>query len=98
MKQPPKVLVAPQLPAHLSATAQWLAGEGAGSWFELTQAENSLIFGIKRYSPDGGLECEGQFTADTKINITDTFSITYPSHCAVVTLLQNTEKITLKRI
>ncbi len=45
------VLPAPPLPAGLPAHAQWLAGEGAGSWFVLSRAGGGLL--LDRYAPGG---------------------------------------------
>jgi hypothetical protein len=52
-------LPAPNLPKHIAADAQWISGEGAGSWFVLSTLPKGLW--VSRYSPDGELEHEGWF-------------------------------------
>lgn len=95
MRKIPKILPSPVRPNHLPESALWLAGEGAGSWFVLTKNLNNT-FKIVRYSPKGNLECEGVFFTEQMLNLSSNFEIIYPSHCAVVTLLQGNEKIKLK--
>ena len=89
-------LSAPQLPENLSMESHWLAGEGAGSWFELQLADNGF-FQIQRYSPKGILECKGFFKAESEVQDYTKLSITYPSHCQQVTVVQNGTTIALIR-
>jgi len=71
---------------------KWLGGIGAGSWFAFRQTGQQLH--ISRFSDSGELECEGLFKAvQTSINWEGDFEITYPSHCAKVTLLQEGQKL-----
>ena len=93
----PKILPRPALPAHLPSTAKWLSGEGAGSWFVIEQA-NDTQYKITRFSPEGLVECKGLFKVNiAKVEIEKEFEITYPSHCATVSILQGKEKIIFKR-
>lgn len=83
-----KVLPRPLLPSNLSENALWLAGEGAGSWFEIT-SKSPGIFHISRFAPDGVHECQGIFKSeDFSFDIGASFTITYPSNCSKVTLRQ----------
>ncbi len=91
----PKVLLQPKLPVNLPSTAQWLAGEGAGSWFVI---EQSIDYEISRYSPEGKLECKGQFKAIDTFELSTSYKIAYPSHCLRVTVIQNKLKVTFERI
>lgn len=93
----PKILPKPKLPSNLPPIAKWLAGEGAGSWFVIAKDEDSR-YKITRFSPEGRLECEGLFKTEKMINLHDDFTITYPSHCSIVTIMQETEKIRLRSI
>jgi len=88
----PKILPQPKRPLHLPEIAKWLSGEGTGSWFMVVQ-KSVTEFEINRYSPTGNFECGGTFTSAVELNITTPFTIDYPSHCAVVTLKINGEKI-----
>lgn len=84
-----EVLPRPSLPSNLSEHALWLAGEGAGSWFVVVH-ESEDFYNISRFSPDGVLECQGIFKSESLgFDIRVAFTITYPSHCSKVTLLQD---------
>jgi hypothetical protein len=73
--------------------AQWLSGEGAGSWF-VCSVENTLLQ-VTRYSPQGAIECKGLFENQNALEIlkgVDAFTITHPSNCAQVCIrLNNSE-------
>lgn len=82
------VLKAPDIPEGLPGNAHWLAGEGAGSWFVIIPEAEKLL--IRRYSPDGKLECSGYFKEKkiSHFNTEEAFTVDYISHCAKVTLRQ----------
>jgi len=82
----------PPRPDSLPESAQWLAGEGAGSWFVIAKTRKKNYYKISRFSPVGKLECKGIFTQDHNIEDFDIelpYKITYLSHCAQVTVVQN---------
>jgi len=90
-----KVLRIPVRPQNISASSQWLSGEGAGSWFSLENTFGKII--VSRYSPEGKLECRGEFLEGEsgKLKWDEEFSFTYLSHCGKLTLLQNNYHHTL---
>lgn len=89
-------LAKPELPINLPQTAQWLAGEGAGSWFVIHQNDGN--YNITRYSSDGKLECAGNFICqNTDFIYALPFQITYLSHCQLVTVIQDDKKIVFER-
>lgn len=78
--------------------AQWLSGEGSGSWFSINQdLEN---YRISRYSPEGELECSGVFKISNfnSFNIDLPFQIEHLSHCQSVVVNQSGKIILLKRV
>jgi len=88
-------LPAPVRHPDIPEDAQWLSGEGAGSWFSLRFRDVFLV--VTRYAPDGTEECKGMFQEDVSVrrkmdhtllrqNISD-FRIDHPSNCKEVTLL-----------
>jgi hypothetical protein len=85
-----RTLTAPKLPNNLNSSVQWLAGEGAGSWFEISLEER--FYRINRYSDLGVLECTNLFKTSKDFNLQAQYTITYPSHCARVTVVQNLNK------
>ena len=76
--------------------AEWLGGEGAGSWFHLEE-DNGAIIGT-RYSPEGLIECRGSYKASGTEKNEDILSasVTYPSDCSKITLRKNGSIITLR--
>jgi len=88
----------PQRNAKIPENAQWLSGEGAGSWFNLKYEEDSLK--VTRYSPSGDIECSGFYRNISSYNIflTYNFRITYPSNCKSVTLLNGDSKVVFERV
>ncbi len=85
------------MPDNIPTTSQWLAGEGAGSWFYISPLSGN-DWHIIRYSDIGIVECEGDFEMleGKSFDEQAAFSMTYPSHCAVVSIVQNYEVITLQ--
>lgn len=81
------------MPNHLPKECQWLAGEGAGSWFLLELLEAS--FQVTRFSPNGAIECQGIFEITNRIpfDIKIGYKFTYLSHCNKISLLQNGQTI-----
>lgn len=71
--------------------AQWLAGEGAGSWFVISSTSEQEVFFIARFSPDGKLECEGSFKchSNEKLNLNQPYIFTHLSHCKTVNIVQS---------
>ena len=94
-----KIVPCPQKPNHLPLNIHWLSGEGCGSWF-LIEVSLSKTFFISRFSPEGKLECKGQFdqVSGNPINIKEKYEFTYLSHCAEVNLIQNSSNLKFKLI
>lgn len=89
----------PERPTEILQTAQWLAGEGAGSWFTISQLKNEK-YAVSRFAPDGKLECEGEFAISNNqpLDLNEIYRFDYLSHCGKVTIVQNKVQIELKRI
>ena len=78
----------PNIPTHIPSTSQWLSGIGAGSWFAISKEDEQ--YRIKRFSPEGTLECNRLFISETKgFDIKEIFEFTYLSHCKECTIIQN---------
>lgn len=82
-------LQAPLKPFSIPEQSEWLAGEGAGSWFFIEAREENFL--ISRYSPEGKLECEGVFKSvtDKNFNLLQAFNFTHLSHCRMVSIAQS---------
>ena len=103
MKNPYKKSLNSTLPipprnGKIPENAQWLSGEGAGSWFDF-KVQNSHLK-VTRYSPEGVIECIGLYeTPDTHGLLPDhTFQITYPSNCKVVSLTKKDAELLFERV
>lgn len=92
----PKILKRPTLPSNLPSTAKWLSGEGAGSWFVIKK--NTQNYTITRYSPNGNFECENNFPPPPNLDLSKEYNVTYPSHCSIITVVQNEKKIRLNSL
>lgn len=91
-------LPAPERHPAIPENAQWLSGEGAGSWF-VFEFEGTLLK-VTRYSPHGVIECTGLYEnrdAIKLINGHNTFSVSYPSNCKMVSLKISGTEIRFQR-
>jgi hypothetical protein len=85
-------LPAPERHPKIPEKAQWLSGEGAGSWFAFRLKNNSLF--VKRYSPKGILECSGYFESEEYFDLlTENYKITYPSNCSIFSFIKENKRI-----
>ncbi|NJK93769.1 MAG: hypothetical protein HC905_01520 [Bacteroidales bacterium] len=78
--------------------AQWLSGEGAGSWF-VFELEGTLLK-VTRYSPQGVIECTGLYENRDAVEFLKTshsFTVAYPSNCKTVSLIVNGAEIQFRR-
>lgn len=90
-------LLPPQKPQHIPNESQWLAGEGAGSWFSINP--RGVNFQINRYSPEGKLECSGIFVINSsQFDIKNSYQFVHISHCKTVHIQQNYKTYTFYRI
>ncbi len=90
----PKTLPKPVLPNNLTDDAQWLAGEGAGSWYQLKWLAGNQ-YEVERFSFDGRVECQGIYQSDRELDVTSIYTFTYPSNCNKVTIQQGEVIITM---
>jgi hypothetical protein len=93
-----QTLKEPQRPEDLPEKAQWLAGEGAGSWFHIKSSGD--LFNVFRFNPDGDLECSGLFfSLGTQIlDLKMAFEFIHISHCDQVLIRQKGNLFPLKRV
>ncbi len=88
-------LQAPARADKIPENAQWLSGEGAGSWFVL-EVQNSQMK-VTRYAPDGTIECAGLYKNQNGVVPDTAFRITYPSNCKVVSLIHKDADLRFER-
>lgn len=82
----------PKRPNNIPAHAQWLSGEGAGSWFLLERYHSDFL--ITRFSAEGEVECKGIFNSSGEkiFNMNKEYEFAYISHCSLCTIMQDDAK------
>ena len=80
----------PEKPSNIPTHSKWLLGQGAGTWFCI-DTENEK-YRIRRYTPNGKLDCDRFFELEKNGSILDmnqTYEFTHISHCAKCRIIQN---------
>jgi hypothetical protein len=86
-------------PDNIPPEAQWLSGEGDGSFFFLEALpEESFI--ITRYSAAGKVECKSVFSCSHPLtfNPQQPYTFTYLSHCREVRIKQGEKEFLFTRV
>ena len=88
----------PLRPINVPSDSQWLGGEMAGSWFQLTKLDNRYF--ITRYSENGAKECRNEFrlNSESKFEIDQPFSFTYLTHCCKSNIIQGKKMFQFTRL
>ncbi|MDA9066911.1 hypothetical protein N8289_02580 [Flavobacteriales bacterium] len=81
-------LIAPEKIGKTPSEAQWLSGEGGGAWFYIQKEENN--YRIKRYTPQGIVDCDRVFELKSteNFNENESFEVQHISHGALVRVKQ----------
>ncbi len=88
----------PERHPDIPVDAQWLGGEGAGSWFVMEV--QSKLLKVTRYSPEGIVECNGLYEGSNG-QLPDPnglFTVDYPSNCHVVNVKSYDGDLKFERI
>lgn len=82
---------------QLTENAQWLSGQGSGSWFELVSRHvDEGIYDVKRYDKNRKLIFDLPFIdLECKLNPLMEYTIIFPTHAELVTLNQSNREIRL---
>lgn len=99
IKDTKTTLPKPEKAFSIPENAQWLSGEGAGSWYAITK-ENGLYM-ISRFDSDGKLEDKGNFNIiaqPTHFEINKPYQFTYLSNSLNVNILQAGKVFSFDRI
>ncbi|TVR85633.1 MAG: hypothetical protein EA411_12525 [Saprospirales bacterium] len=86
----------PKRPPIVPSHAQWLSGEGAGSWYQLDQLTEGL-FELHRFDPTGKPEGRAILKSNNEENpnLNQAWQITHLSNCHRVTITQNDREFIL---
>lgn len=92
-----KTFPQPERHSNIPNNAQWISGEGYGSWYHLKNVDEGLL--LTKYSPKGEVEHKTIFNLDGNyFDLEKPYSITYPCNNQKLTIVQGSEKIQLKRL
>jgi len=70
--------------------AQWLAGIGAGAWFELYETENISEYSYKRISPHGNVDVDAIYKiTESGFNYHNDYTFIHYSNCQFFHVKQN---------
>ncbi|MFP4568358.1 MAG: DUF6695 family protein [Candidatus Woesearchaeota archaeon] len=82
----------PTKPNHLKQELHWLGGVGGGTWFDIKKINTQKIKATL-YAPNGEKITHGIYKTKQKHDA-DEVTITYPSHCEIITLTHKNKNIT----
>lgn len=85
-------LIPPAKPSTIPVSAKWLSGQGVGVWFYIEATSNSSVFRIKRFTPEGNLDCDRLFEiekSNSTLNLNEDHEFTHISHCSKCRIIQN---------
>lgn len=91
----------PKTPGNIPKHSQWISGQGCGAWFCIDWLEENNLYLIKRFSVDGGLDCEGVFFIEEnaiKFNIKQKYSFKHISHCMKCEIEQGGSRFRFLRV
>ena len=91
----------PEKPVTIPARSQWLLGQGAGVWFCVQKKIGDRQYNIKRFSPEGHLDCDRIFELEENGSIFDmelAYEFMHVSHCAKCRIKQNNKVFVFKYI
>ena len=74
----------PELPDSMPSHSQWLSGQGAGVWFCIDKTNNPNEFRVRRFNPEGEVDCDRVFTKEyhgLEFNISSPYQFAHVSHC-----------------
>ena len=93
-----QVLEAPEIHAAIPGSAKWLAGEGAGSWYDIKPVGS--FFHCMRFDEKGRIEFSSVFEIQGNgfIDFQHDYVFGYPSHFQKITLIQKNRIFILKNI
>lgn len=94
---PEFTLPEPRLPETLPHHAQWLSGEGAGSWFTVDEFFGEFL--IHRFSPSGQPEFGGVYefvNPAEELDLYEPFEVVHLSHFQQIRIHQNGKLIRLQ--
>ncbi len=75
----------PEKALSIPTEAQWLLGQGAGVWFYIQKEVGNEHYNIKRFAPNGDVDCDRLFELEDNgsvFDINSAYEFVHVSHCA----------------
>ena len=87
------ILLESNKPLNIPTTSQWLAGQGAGSWFNIELTDTLNEYQICRFDNEGTIEFKAVFIKqlESEFCIDCPYAFTYLSHYKVCHIIQHGE-------
>ncbi len=86
----------PERHKNIPINAQWISGEGYGSWYHLQNEKEGLL--LTKFSPKGEVEHRTIFLDEKNLfDLEKPYKITYPTNNVKITIVQEGKKINLKK-
>ena len=85
-------ILPPTKPTSIPESAKWLSGQGGGTWFYIEATSHPTTFRIKRFTPEGKMDCDRLFKLAPSLPLFDIqqpFEFTHISHCCKCRIVQN---------
>jgi hypothetical protein len=75
--------IEPLIVEGVQDSAQWLAGIGAGAWFELHKTDNNNEYRFRRIAPYGHVDVNGVYKVDnSSFNYEESYNFVHYSNCS----------------
>ena len=84
-------ILPPKKPSIIPDASQWVSGQGCGVWFSIELTSKEGVFNIKRFNPEGELDCDRLFKVEengTKFDINKPYKFVHVSHCSRCRIVQ----------
>ena len=82
----------PELSNSIPSNSQWLSGQGAGVWFCIEKTENQKQFRVRRFNPEGKIDCDRIFDQEEnglEFDVDKSYQFVHVSHCAKCRIKQS---------
>ena len=82
----------PKQPSFIPKKSKWLSGQGVGTWFSIELTDKQNLYRIRRYTPEGELDCDRIFKlkeVEMNFDLHLPYEFKHISHCSKCRIEQN---------
>jgi len=87
-------ILPPDLPTSIPSNSKWLSGQGTGAWFSIEGTTQSKKYRIRRFTPNGELDCDRIFKKldnGMAFNLEQPYEFVHISHCSKCRIRQGNQ-------